>query len=220
MKCDAILFDCDGVLVDSETITNQVICDTLNAHGANISLEETMAIFLGKLLRDSTDLITQIIGYSPPESFFDTFLSARNHALATQVMPIQGIVSLIAAIKQSGIPFAVASGADLHKMSITLGRTGLLDDFKGRMFGKDQVSRSKPFPDVYLLAAQSIGVDIARCVVIEDTVTGVNAGKSAGATVIGYAGAKYTNANDLLNAGACIAINTMNSLYTVLNIGN
>ncbi len=218
MKMDAILFDCDGVLVDSEVITNQVICDTLNAYGANISIEETMAIFLGKLLRDSVEQITNIIGCIPSESFFNDFLLARDKALAERVSAIPNILHFVDAIQRANIPFAVASGADLHKMTITLGRTGLLPAFKGRMFGKDNVARSKPAPDVYWLAAKTIGVDIARCVIIEDTVTGVMAGIAAGATVIGYAGAQHTNANNLLAAGAFVVIQDIMALYTLFNI--
>lgn len=218
MKFDAILFDCDGVLVDSEMITNQVICDTLNAYGASISVEETMTVFLGKLLRDSVEQIIKIIGYIPPESFFKDFLLARDKALAERVSAIPNILHFITAIQRANIPFAVASGADLHKMTITLGRTGLLSAFKGRMFGKDNVVRSKPAPDVYLLAAKTIGVDINRCVIIEDTVTGVTAGVAAGATVIGYAGAQHTDANNLLAAGACAVIKDIMSLYILFNI--
>jgi HAD superfamily hydrolase (TIGR01509 family) len=218
MKFDAILFDCDGVLVDSEMITNQVICNTLNAYGATISVEETITIFLGKLLRDSVEQITKIIGYIPPESFFNDFLLARDKALAERVSAIPNILHFVAAIQRANILFAVASGADLHKMAITLGRTGLLPAFKDRMFGKDNVACSKPAPDVYLLAAKTIGVDITRCVIIEDTVTGVMAGVAAGATVIGYAGAQHTNANNLLDAGACTVIQDITALYTLFNI--
>lgn len=218
MKFDAILFDCDGVLVDSEVITNQVICNMLNAYGATISVEETMTIFLGKLLRDSVEQITKLIGYMPPESFFNDFLLARDKALAEQVSAIPNILHFVAAVQRANIPFAVASGADIHKMTITLGRTGLLPAFKDCMFGKDNVVYSKPAPDVYLLAAKTIGVDITRCVIIEDTATGVTAGIAAGATVIGYAGSKHTNANSLLAAGACVVIQDIMALYTLFNI--
>jgi HAD superfamily hydrolase (TIGR01509 family) len=218
MKFAAILFDCDGVLVDSEAITNQVICDTLTAYGAKISVEETIALFLGKLLRDNVELITRLIGYVPPESFFNDFVLARDKALAEQVLAVPHIEHFVATLQHLNIPFAVASGADLQKMSITLGRTGLLSAFKGRMFGKDNVARSKPAPDVYLLAAQSIGVHIKDCLVIEDTVTGTKAGVAAGATVVAYAGAPHADANALLAAGACTVIRDMSVLYTLLDI--
>ncbi len=218
MKFEAILFDCDGVLVDSEAITNQVICDTLNAYGANISVEATIQAFLGKLLRDSTDLITQLIGRTPPETFFNDFLVARDAALAARVEAVPNITQVIAAVQAAHIPFAVASGADLHKMGITLGRTGLLPAFAGRMFGKDNVVHSKPAPDVYVFAAKAIGVDIKRCVVIEDTPTGTQAGVAAGATVIAYAGAPHSDANSLLAAGATAVIQDMASLHALLNL--
>jgi HAD superfamily hydrolase (TIGR01509 family) len=216
MKFEAILFDCDGVLVDSEAITNQVICDTLNAYGATINLDNTIELFLGRLLRDSTDVITQLIQRPPPESFFADFLRARDAALAARVEAVPNITAFVAAVQAAGIPFAVASGADIHKMSITLGRTGLLPAFTGRMFGKDHVTHSKPAPDVYLVAAKALGVDPRRCIVIEDTPTGTRAGVAAGATVIAYAGAPHSDANRLLQAGATAVIQDMAALHALL----
>jgi HAD superfamily hydrolase (TIGR01509 family) len=218
MRFDAILFDCDGVLVDSETITNQVICDTLNAYGAKVDMAQTMAAFLGRSLRESADVVAMLIGRVPPESFFSDFLRHRDAALAAQVKAVPGVAAVVAALQALGKPFAVASGADVHKMGITLGRSQLLHAFEGRMFGSDHVAHSKPAPDVYLFAAKALGVDARSCAVVEDTPTGTRAGVAAGATVFAYAGAAHSDANALLAAGAAAVFSDMAALPLLLGL--
>lgn len=226
MHFDAILFDCDGVLVDSETITNGVIAQTLNAYGANVTIAQAMSAFLGRSLRESADVVAQLIGKQPPESFFTDFLIARDAALAAQVLPVPGVVAVIAHLQAIGKPFAVASGADVHKMGITLGRCGLLSAFTApssycavaRTFGCDHVTHSKPAPDVYLYAAHALGVDPRRCAVVEDTPTGTRAGVAAGATVFAYAGAAHSDANALLAAGAAAVFSDMAMLPHMLSL--
>jgi HAD superfamily hydrolase (TIGR01509 family) len=218
MKFNAILFDCDGVLVDSEAITIAVIAETLNAYGGKVTTSEAMTAFLGRSLRENSAIVAQLIGQHPPESFFNDFLEARDRALAARVEAVLGITEVIAAIQAKNIPLAVASGADVHKMNITLGRTGLLPAFTGRIFGNDHVARSKPAPDVYLFAANALGINPADCIVIEDTPTGVAAGVAAGAKVIAYAGALHSDADALLAAGAIAVIRDMTVLHELLNL--
>ena len=221
MNFDAILFDCDGVLVDSEAITNAVIADTLNAYGANVTVPQAMEAFLGRSLRENGNIVARLIGKPAPESFFSDFLRERDLALAARVEPIAGVAAVIAHLQAIHKPFAVASGADVHKMGITLGRCGLLTAFtnpSGRMFGSDHVSHSKPAPDVYLLAAKALGVNARRCAVVEDTPTGTRAGVAAGATVFAYAGAAHSDANALLAAGASAVFSDMAVLPHLLGL--
>jgi HAD superfamily hydrolase (TIGR01509 family) len=124
----------------------------------------------------------------------------------------------VTGLQKAGKPFAVASGADVHKMGITLGRSQLLSAFQGRMFGSDHVAHSKPAPDVYLFAAKALGVDPRRCAVVEDTPTGTRAGVAAGATVFAYAGAAHSDANALLAAGATAVFSEMAALPHLLGI--
>ncbi len=215
---DAILFDCDGVLVDSEAITNQMIANTLNAYGATVTIDQAMEAFLGRSLRESADVVAMLIGKPAPEAFFTDFLRERDAALATRVQAVPGIAAVVAALQTLGKPFAVASGADVHKMGITLGRTQLLHAFAGRMFGSDHVAHSKPAPDVYLFAAKALGVDPRRCAVVEDTPTGTRAGVAAGATVFAYAGAAHSDANALLAAGASAVFCDMAALPHLLGL--
>lgn len=206
-KFDCVMFDCDGVLVDSEPPVLRVLHAYLNELGASISLEDTHRTYLGKSVRDDLALSEKVLGRVPPDGFYAEFQRRRDAALREQVEPIAHVREAILALP---VPYCVASGADLGKMQITLGRTGLLPLFEGRMFSLTHVKRSKPAPDVYLLAAETMGVDPARCAVIEDSPTGITAGLAAGMTVFGYCALQP--AQMLLDAGAVAVFQDMRHL--------
>jgi HAD superfamily hydrolase (TIGR01509 family) len=199
-KFDMVAFDCDGVLVDSELITCGVLADMLNELGWQVSLEETMRIFVGRLVRDEAAMIEANISKPMPADFYLQFVERRNRALEAGVHPVRGIKAAVAQLVEREMPFCVASGADRAKMRLTLGQTGLLPWFEKNMFSGMEVPRTKPAPDVYLLAARTMGMDPSRCVVIEDTPTGIAAGRAAGMTVYGYA--ERSDPELLLAAGA------------------
>lgn len=184
---DAVLFDCDGVLVDSEPITNRVLAEMLGELGWELSVEESMRLFTGKAVKDEGRLIESKTGFSITEDWLRGFRGRRNDALERELAAIpnaaQAVRTLHAAL---GGRIACASGADRHKVELQLEKIGLLDCFEGRIFSSHETPRSKPAPDVYLAAAAALGVDPARCAVVEDTVTGATAGVAAGATVFGY----------------------------------
>lgn len=187
MKFEAVLFDCDGVLVDSELITNGVLRDMLQELGWTLSPEECMRIFVGKAVKDERALIEAHTGQPLTEDWLVRFRERRNEGLIKHVKPIRGAqeaVSLIHRRFQGRI--ACASGADRFKVELQLEKCGLMPFFKGRIFSGHELPRSKPAPDVYLAAAAALGVPPDRCAVVEDTVTGVTAGVAAGATVFGY----------------------------------
>ena len=184
---DAVLFDCDGVLVDSEAITNGVLSAMLVEGGWAITPAQTMAIFLGKSIRDEADLIEARTGKAVTDEWMESFQQRRNAALERELVEIPGAAVAVRALHRAlDGRIAVASGADLHKVELQLAKVGLSDCFAGRMFSGHDLPRSKPHPDVYLAAAAALGVDPRRCAVIEDTVTGATAGLAAGATVFGY----------------------------------
>ncbi|WP_394781168.1 HAD family hydrolase [Undibacterium sp.] len=209
-RFDLVAFDCDGVLVDSEPITIRILADLLNELGWEISYEETMHTFVGRSVRDEIAIIEAQIGGPLPPDFMADFIKRRDRGLTESITPIPGIADAIRQLQESNMPFCVATGADRAKMHITLGRTGLLPHFEGKMFSGMEVARTKPAPDVYLLAAQTMGVDPARCVVIEDTATGVAAGVAAGMTVYGFAA--IADPRLLLAAGATCVFKDMQSL--------
>ncbi len=186
-RFDAVLFDCDGVLVDSEAITNGVLRDMLEELGWRLTLAECMRIFLGKAVKDEQALIESRIGRPLAEDWFVRFRERRNEGLVARVQPIAGAPEAVAAIsaRYAG-RIACCSGADRLKVELQLRKCGLMDWFEGRVFSGHETPRSKPFPDVYLAAMEPLGVTPGRCAVVEDTVTGVTAGVAAGATVFGY----------------------------------
>lgn len=186
-RFEAVLFDCDGVLVDSETITNGVLRDMLEEAGWTLTARECMRLFVGKAVKDEAALIEARTGRPLTEEWLVGFRERRNAGLMRDVQAIRGAVPAVATIHQRfGGRIACASGADRFKVELQLDKCDLMPYFEGRIFSGHELPRSKPAPDVYLAAAAALGVDPMRCAVVEDTVTGVTAGTAAGATVYGY----------------------------------
>ena len=216
---DAVLFDCDGVLVDSEPITSRVLAGMLTELGWAISTEETMRIFTGKAVRDEVALIEERTGARLSEEWLAEFRERRNQALDRDLVEIPGAPDAVRALH--GIldgRIAVASGADRRKVEFQLAKVGIADCFDGRVFSGHEMPRSKPFPDVYLAAAESLGADPRRCAVVEDTVTGATAGVAAGATVFGYSpgGLGHSGADALRSVGVARVFTDMRDLPGLL----
>jgi HAD superfamily hydrolase (TIGR01509 family) len=187
MKFEAVLFDCDGVLVDSERITNGVLREMLEELGWKLSSAECMRIFVGKAVKDEAALIEAHTGQPLTEDWMVRFRERRNVRLMNEVQAIEGAVECVRRLHAAlAGRIACASGADKPKVEMQLQKCGLMPYFRGQIFSGHDLPRSKPAPDVYLAAAAGVGVEPSRCLVIEDTVTGVTAGIAAGATVWGY----------------------------------
>ena len=185
---DAVLFDCDGVLVDSEPITAEVLQVMLGELGWRLTLEETMQIFTGKAVRDETALIEAKTSVRIGDDWIHQFWLRRNAALTEQLEPVAGAPTAVRHLHQQlAGRIACGSGADRNKVALQLRKAGIYECFEGRIFSGHETPRNKPHPDVYLAAATALGVDPIRCAVVEDSVTGVTAGVAAGATVFGYA---------------------------------
>jgi HAD superfamily hydrolase (TIGR01509 family) len=216
---DGVLFDCDGILVDSEPITNGVLHEMLGELGWGLSAEECIDRFVGRSLRDEFGVIEEHTGFLPTGAWLDEFRARRDVALVERVEAVPGVVDAVRAVAAAyGSRFAVASGADRSKVLLQLTKIGLADAFGERVFSGMETARSKPAPDVYVLAASTIGVDPARSVVVEDSVPGVQAGVAAGATVIGFApeGPARTPASVLREAGATHVITDMRELSALV----
>ena len=215
----AVLFDCDGVLVDSEPITNGVLRDMLAERGWDLSPADCMRLFVGKTVRSQAPLIEANTGQPFTEDWLQQFYQRRNARLAAELQPIAGAVDAVRAVHAKlGGRIACASGADLAKVQMQLAQVGLAELFGAHVFSGHDLSRSKPFPDVYLKAAESLGVAASDCLVVEDTVTGVQAGVAAGATVFAYSPGTpgHQAPQALLDAGAAIVFPDMASLPDVL----
>ncbi|WP_169250841.1 HAD family phosphatase [Brevibacterium sp. 'Marine'] len=218
-KYSAILFDCDGVLVDSETITNGVLHQMLQELGWQLSADECIARFVGKMLRDEADVIEEHTGFRIDEEWMTEFRRRRNAQLEASLQAIPGVVDAVervAEIYQGRI--ACASGADRPKIELQLRKIGLFDAFEGRIFSGMEQPNSKPAPDVYLAAAASLGIDPAEAAVIEDSPTGVIAGAAAGSHVLGFCpdSPVHQSADTLLAAGAAETFSAMGQLPGLL----
>lgn len=219
MKFEAILFDCDGVLVDSEPITNGVLVQMLGELGWQLSLDECMRTFVGKAVKDEAALIERQTGQPVTAQWLQGFWTRRNAALERDLVAIPGALTAVPALHATlGGRIACASGADRGKVELQLRKVGLFPWFEGRMFSGHDMPRSKPAPDVYLAAAAALGVDPRHCAVVEDTVTGTTAGVAAGATVFGYSpgGTGHDAAGALRAAGAVQVFTDMAALPQVL----
>jgi len=209
---ELIIFDCDGVLVDSERITNQVFCTMLNELGLPLSLQDMFEHFVGLSMPQCVQLITEMHGQPPPSTFVDELRQRAASALKEQITPIPGVKEALAGL---GLPCCVASSGDHEKIRLTLSATGLLTRFEGRIFSVVDVARPKPAPDVFLFAARQLGVLPAACAVIEDTPTGVRAAVAAGMRTFGFAA--NTPAHRLKEAGAHYLFWDMAELVELLN---
>lgn len=186
-RFDAVLFDCDGVLVDSEPITNGVLRDMLAESGWELTPQDCMRLFIGKAVRDERALIEANTGRPLTEDWMRRFYDRRNARLHAELRAIDGVLEAIPAVHALVAGrIACASGADRPKVVMQLDKVGLRPYFGDAIFSGHDQPRSKPAPDVYLAAAAHLGVDPARCLVIEDTATGAQAGLAAGATVWGF----------------------------------
>lgn len=202
MNFEAILFDCDGVLVDSESITCGVLRDMLEEQGWRMSLAQCMQRFVGHTVKSQRDSIEAHTGKPLTDAWLQEFFERRNVRLQASITAIEGVHEAVAHLHahcQGRI--AVASGADRFKVEMMLQQVGLHDFFAGRIFSGHEMPRSKPYPDVYLAAAAHLQVSPAQCLVVEDTSVGVTAGVAAGATVWAYAAPPAPHA-PLLQAGA------------------
>ncbi len=208
-KFDLIIFDCDGVLVDSERLANQVFADVLNRElGFSLSLDQMFDVFVGHSSAQCIAIIEEMLGSKPPEDLEAKYQAEINTALKNSVEAVSGIETTLA---QIDAPYCVASSGSYEKMATTLGKTQLLRFFEGKLFSTSDVERGKPFPDIYLHAANTMGVtDPSKCLVIEDSAIGVKGAVAAGMIVFGYA--ELTKADTLSAAGAHHTFNNMAEL--------
>jgi HAD superfamily hydrolase (TIGR01509 family) len=198
---DLVIFDCDGVLVDSEGPANRLLCEAINRAGLDISEQETNRELNGLTMASTLEIIEHRLGRALPSDFLPRLQERTFEAFRHELKAVPGIHDAIARID---LPDCVASSGEIEKMRFTLGLTGLLDHFEGRLFSATQVARGKPAPDVFLFAAEQMGVAPDRCVVVEDAVAGVQAARAAGMPVFAYAGHDYADTDALRQAGGQI----------------
>lgn len=196
-----VIFDCDGVLVDSEPIANRVLAKHLNAIGLEMTVEDVMRHFVGRTRAGCIALAEEMLGHAVPADFGEKWDADLFEALRREVRAVEGVVELLRAMR---LPYCVASNGTPKRMRMTLEAAGLAPFFEGRMFTAAEVANPKPAPDLFLHAAKAMDVEPARCAVIEDTPTGVKAGVAAGMKVYAYAAAAHADEASLRGSGATV----------------
>jgi HAD superfamily hydrolase (TIGR01509 family) len=184
---ELVIFDCDGVLVDSEPLANQVLADHATRNGVPMTLAQSVEQFVGLSMASVLAKLSEMAPNPLPDDFLvqvqaDTFARFRDH-----LKPIRGIHQAIAEISARGFNSCVASSGSYDKMALTLGLTGLDHIFAGRIFSAQDVARGKPEPDLFLHAAAKMGVLPAKTIVVEDSGPGIRAAIAAGMIALGYA---------------------------------
>lgn len=186
MPPDLVIFDCDGVVVDSEAITARVLASNLARHGLSLTTDQLSDMFLGGTMM-GVEARAKELGAMLPSFWLEDTYEEVFGALKQDVEPVAGIVDVLDALDVAGIPYAIGSNGPHRKMEVTLTRTGLADRFRQRVYSREDVPRPKPAPDVYLKAASDAGVLPERCVVVEDSANGARAAKAAGMYCFGFA---------------------------------
>jgi len=194
----AVLFDCDGVLADTELLVNQLVAAELTARGWPMDAAEARRLFLGLAWPAIRPLVEARTGSLAPD-WERAFGHKIAELLARETMPVAGALDAVRQVA-ARLPVAVASNSSREELATKMTRLGLSDVFAGRVFSFEDVPRPKPAPDIYLAAARACGVEPGACVVVEDSVTGVRAGVAAGCFVLGFA--HETPAEALQAAGA------------------
>ncbi|MGV7212638.1 HAD family hydrolase [Bradyrhizobium sp. UFLA05-112] len=212
MPIDLIIFDCDGVLVDSEVISCQAHADVLSRHGYPITSEEVFARFLGRSTRQANLEIETELGRKLPDTYHTDLQDELFGSFERDLEAIRGIHDVLDQVTQR---VCVASSGSHQRMRVSLGRTALYERLVPNIFSASQVKNGKPAPDLFLFAASEMKVPPERCVVIEDSVAGIAGARAAGMTVFGFYGGSHCRpgyADVLRQAGADLTFDDMRQL--------
>jgi HAD superfamily hydrolase (TIGR01509 family) len=200
---DLVIFDCDGVLVDSERLTVHEEARMLTELGWPVTADEVVGLFMGLSLATELEMVADRLGPAASEKFEHDLVPRLTAIFDAELTPVDGIPALLDALAQKGVPTCVASSGLPDGIRRKLDRTGLREHFGDRISSASEVEHGKPAPDLFLLAARRMGVPPARAAVVEDSVPGVEAGVAAGMAVYGFAGG-LARAEDLHAAGAVV----------------
>lgn len=216
---ELIIFDCDGVLVDSEIITCRIDARELGRLGFEITADEVAARFVGRPTQDMLSELEAEQGIPVPAGFRDHLLACVLDSFASDLEPVPNVAAALARIT---VPVCVASSSDVERIEECLRITGLLGFFGPRIFSAQMVARGKPFTDLFQLAAQTLEVAPDACLVVEDSASGVAAAIAAGMRVYGYTGASHCRdglAGRLAAAGAALVFDDMAQLPPLITDG-
>ncbi|RUW68247.1 HAD family phosphatase [Mesorhizobium sp. M4B.F.Ca.ET.143.01.1.1] len=199
-----VIFDCDGVLVDTENLANRRLAEWLSGAGFATTFEYCRKNFSGRSMASVQKEIEAATEVRLGVDFVDRWNAGLPDLFAHGVEAIPYVRDFVEKVRAAGIAYCVASSARVSKMHITLGQTGLLPLFEHAMFSSTMVGRGKPFPDLFLYAAKTMGFAPADCIVIEDSVAGTEAGIAAGMRVFSYHADPYSDPHGLEEAGGIL----------------
>lgn len=208
MNYKCIIFDCDGILVDSEEISNRVLIEMAKEVGVNLRLEEILRDFAGKSLKWMFDQIQERTTTSLPADFVHDYRKRTFEAFETEIKPISGVREVL---EKLDTPFCVASSGPVNKINLNLSTTGLIHFFENRIFSSYEIGSWKPNPEIFEYAAKQMGFLPEECVVIEDSLAGIQAAKTGGFDVYGLANEK--NQSELEAAGAHVFFNMIDLIH-------
>ncbi len=191
MKYKAVIWDCDGVLIDSEALACQASCDLYKEIGCNVTLKEYLSLFLGMNRKQVLGILKEKFGLNEDlieADFWKRKDARRRKVFESDLQPIDGIEHVL---KTIDLPMAVASGSNYKRLIHSLDVTSLTSLFSGHIYSSEMVENGKPAPDVFLHAAKKLGVDPRDCLVVEDGIHGINAAIAAGMDVVAYLGGSH-----------------------------
>ena len=219
MSFDLVIFDCDGVLVDSEALACVVHADVLTAYGYPITAQQVHARFLGRAAREARAEVEAELGRALPDDYTNALRTTIDRVFGEQLKPVPGIADTLAELT---LKKCVASSGTPTRIRSSLGTTQLIHHFGEHLYSALQVERGKPAPDLFLFAAAEMSVAPARCVVIEDSIHGVTGAVAAGMTVFGFHGGAHCSpatAATLQAAGAHLVFDDMRQLPALIAAG-
>ncbi|MEV6671012.1 HAD family hydrolase [Streptomyces sp. NPDC051162] len=208
---ELVIFDCDGVLVDSECIAMRVHVLLGAELGWPLTEDEAVERFIGRSMLSITGQVAARLGSRAAATWWERFVELHRREVDLGLLPVEGLPEALDAIT---LPTCVASSGSHEKMVHTLGRTGLYDRFAGRIYSSTEVARGKPAPDLFQYAARRMGVDPAACAVVEDSRPGVEAARAAGMRCFGYSGGLTPRA--WLEGPGTVVFDDMRSLPALL----
>ena len=213
-----VIFDCDGVLVDSEPISLRLLLSTLAAAGVELTPAEADALFLGRSLATTRAIVARDYGLTVTDAALDAMWRELYDAFRRELQPIPGIAATLDAL---GVPFCVASSSQPERIELSLTVTGLWPRFEGRVFSSTMVARGKPAPDLFLHAAETLGHAPEACLVVEDSPAGILAAQAAEMRVIAFTGGSHARSDrhraDVTSLAPDAIIDRMPALLNVLD---
>lgn len=216
---DLIIFDCDGVLIDSEWLANQVEVEELGRLGYSIPLEEYLDIALGRTNDEVTERLLALYDFRLPDDHWKKVRQWLEKEFVAGLVAIPGAKEVVANLT---VPSCVASSSDSARLRLTLGITGFLPHLEGRIFGRECVAKGKPEPDIFLHAASQMDVPPSRCLVIEDSIHGIHAARAAEMEVWAFCGGRHYSPQRkqlLADSGASLIFDDMEGLREQIKAG-